>query len=260
MALEDKEYRRTYTLGALGPAMVMEVGSLDAGGLRTLLSERAAQCLLLDCRSFFAFNAGHIAGSVNVRFSTIVRRRAKGAMGLEHIVPNAELRGRLLAGAYHAVVLLDERSAALDAAKRDGTLALAAGALCREARAAQVFFLQGTRALGDARGGLHAPCRLGAGLVARGSCPTWSRGVARVVFWGLAAHSRALFGSRNKDSRGHLPVLGGGGVVRRCPVPAVLMEKQCLCVLRRIRSVFSFLPRAVQQTVDPHGAQPSPEY
>ncbi|KAB1260111.1 Dual specificity protein phosphatase 1 [Camelus dromedarius] len=86
--------------------MVMEVGSLDAGGLRTLLRERAAQCLLLDCRSFFAFNAGHIAGSVNVRFSTIVRRRAKGAMGLEHIVPNAELRGRLLAlprrGGYEA--------------------------------------------------------------------------------------------------------------------------------------------------------------
>lgn len=123
--------------------MVMEVGTLDAGGLRALLGERAAQCLLLDCRSFFAFNAGHIAGSVNVRFSTIVRRRAKGAMGLEHIVPNAELRGRLLAGAYHAVVLLDERSAALDGAKRDGTLALAAGALCREARAAQVFFLKG---------------------------------------------------------------------------------------------------------------------
>nr|XP_011738377.1 dual specificity protein phosphatase 1 [Macaca nemestrina] len=123
--------------------MVMEVGTLDAGGLRALLRERAAQCLLLDCRSFFAFNAGHIAGSVNVRFSTIVRRRAKGAMGLEHIVPNAELRGRLLAGAYHAVVLLDERSAALDGARRDGTLTLAASALCREARAAQVFFLKG---------------------------------------------------------------------------------------------------------------------
>lgn len=143
-APEDKEHRKTRTLGALGPAMVMEVGSLDAGDLRALLRERAAQCLLLDCRSFFAFNAGHIAGSVNVRFSTIVRRRAKGAMGLEHIVPNAELRGRLLAGAYRAVVLLDERSAALDAAKRDGTLALAAGALSREARAAApVFFLKG---------------------------------------------------------------------------------------------------------------------
>lgn len=139
--------------------MVMEVGSLDAGGLRTLLRERAAQCLLLDCRSFFAFNAGHIAGSVNVRFSTIVRRRAKGAMGLEHIVPNAELRGRLLAGAYHAVVLLDERSAALDAAKRDGTLALAAGALSREARSAQVFFLQGTPS-GKLRAGRTPPAAL----------------------------------------------------------------------------------------------------
>lgn len=139
--------------------MVMEVVSLDAGGLRTLLRERAAQCLLLDCRSFFAFNAGHIAGSVNVRFSTIVRRRAKGAMGLEHIVPNAELRGRLLAGAYHAVVLLDERSAALDCAKRDGTLALAAGALCREARSAQIFLLKGTPS-GTFRGGPHALRRL----------------------------------------------------------------------------------------------------
>lgn len=155
--------------------MVLEVGSLDAGGLRALLRERAAQCLLLDCRSFFAFNAGHIAGSVNVRFSTIVRRRAKGAMGLEHIVPNAELRGRLLAGAYHAVVLLDERSAALDAAKRDGTLALAAGALCREARATQVFFLKGTP-LGKLRAGRTPPSALPGARLALGPCPIWSAG------------------------------------------------------------------------------------
>lgn len=165
--------------------MVLEVGSLDAGGLRTLLRERAAQCLLLDCRSFFAFNAGHIAGSVNVRFSTIVRRRAKGAMGLEHIVPNAELRGRLLAGAYHAVVLLDERSAALDAAKRDGTLALAAGALCREARATQVFFLKGTP-LGKLRAGRTPPNALpGRAWPSVPACPTWSAGRAGVVFRGL---------------------------------------------------------------------------
>lgn len=163
--------------------MVMEVGSLDAGGLRTLLRERAAQCLLLDCRSFFAFNAGHIAGSVNVRFSTIVRRRAKGAMGLEHIVPNAELRGRLLAGAYHAVVLLDERSAALDAAKRDGTLALAAGALSREARAAaQIFFLKGTRPPG-------------AGGRAASPLPDLEAGALESYSGGF---SWALFGARTK--------------------------------------------------------------
>ncbi|KAF7481105.1 Hypothetical predicted protein [Marmota monax] len=60
-------------LGALGLVMVMELGTLDAAGLRALLRERGAQCLLLDC-TFFAINAGHITGSINVRFSTILRR------------------------------------------------------------------------------------------------------------------------------------------------------------------------------------------
>lgn len=204
MAPEDKEHPKTRTLGALGLAMVMEVGSLDAGDLRALLRERAAQCLLLDCRSFFAFNAGHIAGSVNVRFSTIVRRRAKGAMGLEHIVPNAELRGRLLAGAYQAVVLLDERSAALDAAKRDGTLALAAGALSREARAAaQVFFLKGTASgrLGETRGP-------GGGWLEE-DWPSAPAPAGAVFSGGL---SLALFGAGTKI-RGPLPALEGGGLV-----------------------------------------------
>lgn len=188
LAPGDKEHRKTRTLGALGLAMVMEVGSLDAGDLRALLRERAAQCLLLDCRSFFAFNAGHIAGSVNVRFSTIVRRRAKGAMGLEHIVPNAELRGRLLAGAYHAVVLLDERSAALDAAKRDGTLALAAGALSREARsAAQVFFLKGTA---SGRPGRAWGCGVVGGGLALRSRPSWSSFLGACPWLCLAPEQR----------------------------------------------------------------------
>ncbi|XP_020824822.1 dual specificity protein phosphatase 1 [Phascolarctos cinereus] len=121
----------------------MEICALDCESLRVLLQERAAQCLVLDCRSFFSFNSSHILGSVNVRFSTIVKRRAKGAMGLEHIVPNEELRKRLLAGLYHAVVLLDERSPELELSKRDSTLVLAASALCREARAARVCFLKG---------------------------------------------------------------------------------------------------------------------
>ncbi|XP_044520385.1 dual specificity protein phosphatase 1 [Gracilinanus agilis] len=121
----------------------MEICALDCESLRALLQERAAQCLVLDCRSFFSFNSSHILGSFNVRFSTIVKRRAKGAMGLEHIVPNEELRSRLLAGLYHAVVLLDERSSELELSKRDSTLVLAASALCREARAARICFLKG---------------------------------------------------------------------------------------------------------------------
>ncbi|KYO20183.1 dual specificity protein phosphatase 1 [Alligator mississippiensis] len=92
-----------------------------------------------------ALDSSHILGSANVRFSTIVRRRAKGAMGLEHIVPNEELRARLLRGHYRAVVLLDERSAELELERpaRDSTLLLAASALCREARGTRVCFLKG---------------------------------------------------------------------------------------------------------------------
>uniref|UniRef100_A0A4W5KUN9 Rhodanese domain-containing protein n=1 Tax=Hucho hucho TaxID=62062 RepID=A0A4W5KUN9_9TELE len=56
----------------------MEVPSIDALFLRGLLEGGDPACLVLDCRSFFSFNSSHISGSTNVRFSTIVRRRARG--------------------------------------------------------------------------------------------------------------------------------------------------------------------------------------
>lgn len=121
----------------------LRVCALECEALRGLLQERAAQCLVLDCRSFFSFNAAHIRGSCNVRLSTIVRRRAKGALALEHVVPNEELRARLRQGLIHTVVLLDERSADLELPKRDSTLLLALGTLCREARGARICFLKG---------------------------------------------------------------------------------------------------------------------
>lgn len=121
----------------------LRVCALECEALRGLLQERAAQCLVLDCRSFFSFNAAHIRGSCNVRLSTIVRRRAKGALALEHVVPNEELRARLRQGLVHTVVLLDERSADLELPKRDSTLLLALGTLCREARGARICFLKG---------------------------------------------------------------------------------------------------------------------
>lgn len=121
----------------------LRVCALECEALRGLLQERAAQCLVLDCRSFFSFNAAHIRGSCNVRLSTIVRRRAKGALALEHVVPNEELRSRLRQGLIHTVVLLDERSADLELPKRDSTLLLALGTLCREARGARICFLKG---------------------------------------------------------------------------------------------------------------------
>lgn len=126
------------------PTMViMEVPTLDCSSFRGLLESDSPSCLVLDCRSFLSFNASHIPGSTNVRFSTIVRRRARGGLGLEHIVPNEDTRNRLLSGDFQSVVLLDDRSCDLTQAKKDGTLTLAVSALCRDPCGVSVFILKG---------------------------------------------------------------------------------------------------------------------
>lgn len=129
------------------PTMViMEVPNIDCGSLRSLLEGTESGCLVLDCRSFFSFSSSHISGSTNVRFSAIVRRRARGGLGLEHIVPNEDTRSKLLSGEYRTVVLLDDRSLDFSQVKKDGTLMLAVTALSRNnPHGANVFFLKGTR-------------------------------------------------------------------------------------------------------------------
>ncbi|NXX25680.1 DUS4 phosphatase, partial [Nicator chloris] len=83
------------------------------------------RCLVLDCRPFLAHSAGHIRGALNVRCNTIVRRRAKGAVSLEQILPaEGEVRARLRAGLYAAVVVYDERSPRAEALREDSTVAL----------------------------------------------------------------------------------------------------------------------------------------
>lgn len=128
--------------------VIMEVPTIDCASLRGLLEADVPACLLLDCRSFLSFNSSHISGSTNVRFSTIVRRRARGGLGLEHIVPNEDTRNRLHSGEYQSVVLLDDRSLDLSQAKKDGTLMLAVSALCRDLCGATISILKGKTEVG----------------------------------------------------------------------------------------------------------------
>ncbi|CAN9514849.1 unnamed protein product [Ophioblennius macclurei] len=123
--------------------VIMEVPTIDCESLCVLLEGDVPGCLVLDCRSFLSFNSSHISGSTNVRFSTIVRRRARGGLGLEHIVPNEDTRSRLLSGEYQSVVLLDDRSLDLSQAKKDGTLMLAVTALSRDRCGERIFILKG---------------------------------------------------------------------------------------------------------------------
>lgn len=125
--------------------VIMEVPTIDCASLRGLLEDGDPGCLVLDCRSFLSFNSSHISGSTNVRFSTIVRRRARGGLGLEHIIPNEDTRSRLLSGKYPSVVLLDERSLDLSQAKKDGTLMLAVTVLCRDTCGVRVLILKGEK-------------------------------------------------------------------------------------------------------------------
>lgn len=113
---------------------------------RLLKDDGGAKVLMLDCRSFLAFSAGHIRGAVNARCNTIVRRRAKGsALSLEQVLAgDEEVRSRLRSGMYSAAVLYDERTPDLDAVKEDSTVTLVLNALCRDSAGTLVYLLKGT--------------------------------------------------------------------------------------------------------------------
>uniref|UniRef100_A0A8C5FAH4 Dual specificity protein phosphatase n=1 Tax=Gadus morhua TaxID=8049 RepID=A0A8C5FAH4_GADMO len=117
----------------------------EKGVLKRLLKDDGDKCMLLDCRSFLAFSAGHVRGAVNARCNSIVRRRAKGAaLSLERILAgDEEARARLTAGLYSAVVLYDERSADAESVREDSTLTLVLNGLCTDARGTNVFLLKG---------------------------------------------------------------------------------------------------------------------
>lgn len=124
-----------------------DLGEMDCPVLKRLLKDDGAKCLLLDCRSFLAFSAGHIRGAVNARCNTIVRRRAKGsALSLEQILAgDEEVRGRLRSGMYSAAVLYDERTPDSEAVKADSTLTVVLNALWRDASGTHIYLLKGER-------------------------------------------------------------------------------------------------------------------
>ncbi|KAF3848864.1 hypothetical protein F7725_015361 [Dissostichus mawsoni] len=118
---------------------------MDCPVVKRLLKDDSAKCLLLDCRSFLAFNAGHIRGAVNARCNTIVRRRAKGSvLSLDQILAgDEEVRERLRSGMYSAVVLYDERTSDSETVKEDSTLTLVLNAVCSDSSGTLIYLLKG---------------------------------------------------------------------------------------------------------------------
>lgn len=120
-------------------------GAGGSGGHGALGLLSGGKCLLLDCRPFLAHSAGYIRGSVNVRCNTIVRRRAKGSVSLEQILPaEEEVRARLRSGLYSAVIVYDERSLRAESLREDSTVSLVVQALRRNAERTEICLLKGT--------------------------------------------------------------------------------------------------------------------
>ncbi|XP_070598235.1 dual specificity protein phosphatase 4 [Erythrolamprus reginae] len=102
------------------------------------------KCLLLDCRPFLAHSAGYIRGALNVRCNTIVRRRTKGSVSLEQILPaEDEVRSRLRSGLYSAVVVYDERSPRAESLREDSTVWLVVRALRKDTEHTNICLLKG---------------------------------------------------------------------------------------------------------------------
>ncbi|GCC43550.1 hypothetical protein chiPu_0027320 [Chiloscyllium punctatum] len=121
----------------------MEVSDIECAQVKRLLRQGGRQCLSLDCRSFLAYSAGHIGGSLNVRCNTIVKRRAKGSVSLQHIIPAEEPRAKLQAGFYSALLLYDERSPRFELVRHDSTVNTVLKALLGSSHPPHIYFLKG---------------------------------------------------------------------------------------------------------------------
>ncbi|XP_038660426.1 dual specificity protein phosphatase 4 [Scyliorhinus canicula] len=121
----------------------MEVSDAECSQVKRLVRQDGRKCLLLDCRSFLAYSACHISGSLNVRCNTIVKRRAKGSVSLQHIIPAEEPRSRLQEGFYSALVLYDERSQRFELVRQDSTVNTVLTALLGATYPTQIYFLKG---------------------------------------------------------------------------------------------------------------------
>ncbi|GAB6023899.1 Dual specificity protein phosphatase 4 [Chamberlinius hualienensis] len=84
---------------------------LSCDDLREMLTDKkdvGTSILILDCRSFLAFNECHISSAVNAYCPSILRRRSRGKLPFHVLIPSKDTREKLLRGFYTAVVLYEE--------------------------------------------------------------------------------------------------------------------------------------------------------
>lgn len=100
--------------------IVKKVGLLDADAFRLkLLESRAVGAkpfLIIDCRSFIAYNINHIRGAINVNCSDRFNRRRlhQGKATLADLTSSREGKDMLKKRCYREVIVYDEGTADLE--------------------------------------------------------------------------------------------------------------------------------------------------
>ncbi|XP_023226280.1 dual specificity protein phosphatase 1-like [Centruroides sculpturatus] len=87
---------------------------LSADILRKYLEEDnssdSLKVLILDCRSFLAYNDGHIIDSLNIHCPSILRRRSGGTLPLSTLISDARVRDLILTNVHRTIILYEEHS------------------------------------------------------------------------------------------------------------------------------------------------------
>lgn len=96
-----------------------KVTCIDAGELRDRIEQRlssGSSLLLLDCRSFIAYNVNHIRGAINVNCTDRINRRRlqMGKASLADLATNREGKEMLKRRANREVIVYDDTTDSMD--------------------------------------------------------------------------------------------------------------------------------------------------
>ncbi|KAK3758114.1 hypothetical protein RRG08_006689 [Elysia crispata] len=108
-----------------------------------LSSSSVNDCLVIDCRSFLAFNQSRIVQAVNIHCPPILKRRSGGFIALENIVPCETKRTQLLQGIYNTVLVYDESTQDLIDAPSDSNIQSVITSLLKQVEKLTVRFIKG---------------------------------------------------------------------------------------------------------------------
>ena len=98
------------------------INGISINNLVSFLAKKDDNLFVLDCRSFIAYNYGHVVGSVNVYCPPIVKRRSGDFVCIESMISDAEQRRKLTTSAYGKVIAYDDSTHKLDESSPDGSL------------------------------------------------------------------------------------------------------------------------------------------